>query len=402
MLLAFGIPVFPKALPFIIISIVLTWLLEGNFELKVSNIFAETKRAKALMFMVIYLLYILGMIYSSNFAYGYFDLEVKMSLIIFPVLLATFPRALLERKVAYKVLWAFVYGMIVSMLFCYSQAIYHYISSGSLLSFYYARLSPLIHPSYLAMYAGFAFAVVMYFILEGMITGLRKVFAFILLGFFVLFIVMLSSKAGVIGIVMLISLFAMYMVFVRRKFIPGILTGSVYIVLFLVLFQLLPKSAERFRQSRDTLESSETIQSEQFSSTRDRLLIWWHSFEITNEHFLIGVGTGDVKDYLLSKYEEKGMEHAREQSLNAHNQYLQTMIALGIIGLIVLLLNFILPALESIDNKDYLYLFFLILLAFNFLFESMLETQAGVVFYAFFNTYLFLVKKDPASSEAGS
>jgi hypothetical protein len=40
---------------------------------------------------------------------------------------------------------------------------------------------------------------------------------------------------------------------------------------------------------------------------------------------------------------------------------------------------------------------FIVLIAFNFLFESMLETQAGVVFYAFFNAYLFAIKKDPAS-----
>ena len=402
MLLAFGIPVFPKALPFIIISIVLTWLLEGNFEQKVSNIFAETKRAKALMFMVIYILYILGMVYSNNFAYGYFDLEVKMSLIIFPVLMATFPKPLLEKEVAQRVLWAFVYGMIVSMLFCYGQAIYNYVISGNPLTFYYARLSPLIHPSYLAMYAGFAFTIVLSFILEGVIKGVRRFLAYFLLSILVIFIVMLSSKAGVISIIMLVVLFAIYMTLMRKKVFSGLLTGGLFIAVFLIFFQLLPKSAERFRQSRDTLENSDTVEGEQFSSTRDRILIWWHSFEITNEHFLIGVGTGDVKDFLLSKYEEKGMEHARELSLNAHNQYLQTMIALGIIGLIILLLNFILPALESIDHRDYLYFFFLILVAFNFLFESMLETQAGVVFYAFFNTYLFLIKKDPASSEAGS
>jgi len=94
--------------------------------------------------------------------------------------------------------------------------------------------------------------------------------------------------------------------------------------------------------------------------------------------------------------------NAFKLELNAHNQYLQTMITLGIIGLIVLLLNLILPALYSMEQKHYLYLVFLILIGFNLLFESMLETQAGVVFYAFFNAYLFAIKKDPASVETGS
>jgi O-antigen ligase len=114
------------------------------------------------------------------------------------------------------------------------------------------------------------------------------------------------------------------------------------------------------------------------------------------------VGTGDVKDHLLEKYREKQLYNALGLELNAHNQYLQTMLALGIIGLLILLLNIVLPALYGMEMKHYLYLIFLILVAFNFLFESMLETQAGVVFYAFFNAYLFAIKKDPASPEAGS
>ena len=126
-------------------------------------------------------------------------------------------------------------------------------------------------------------------------------------------------------------------------------------------------------------------------------MIWWYSFEITNDNFLMGVGTGDVKDNLLDKYREKQMFNALGLELNAHNQYLQTTLALGILGLIILMVTLVLPALYGLEVKHYLYLIFLILIAFNFLFESMLETQAGVVFYAFFNTYLFAIKKDPAS-----
>ena len=73
------------------------------------------------------------------------------------------------------------------------------------------------------------------------------------------------------------------------------------------------------------------------------------------------------------------------------------MLALGILGLIVLLLNIVLPVMYGLEMKHYLYLIFLILVAFNFLFESMLETQPGVVFYAFFNAWFFAIKKDPAS-----
>ena len=44
---------------------------------------------------------------------------------------------------------------------------------------------------------------------------------------------------------------------------------------------------------------------------------------------------------------------------------------------------------KSLKTKDYLYSLFLILIAINFLTESMLETQSGVVFFAVFNTLFF-------------
>jgi O-antigen ligase len=138
------------------------------------------------------------------------------------------------------------------------------------------------------------------------------------------------------------------------------------------------------------------------NSSGERIMIWWYSFEITNENFLFGVGTGDVKDALLDKYKEKEMQNALSLELNAHSQYLQMLIALGSLGLTILLLNLIIPGLYAIERKHYLYFIFLLLIGFNFLFESMLETQAGVVFYAFFNAYLFAIKKDPASLETES
>ena len=171
---------------------------------------------------------------------------------------------------------------------------------------------------------------------------------------------------------------------------------------FVILFVSFPVSAQRFEETKAAIEQTDINAEEIASSSGERLLIWWYSFEITNDNLLFGVGTGDVKDKLLDKYREKQMYNALGLKLNAHNQYLETTLALGVIGLIVLLLILVLPAMYGMERKHYLLLIFLILIAFNFLFESMLETQAGVVFYAFFNAYLFAIKKDPASEETGS
>ena len=400
---AFLLPIYGKVIPYVIATLVITWLFEGDFGGKARRLTNSAHRMNTMLFAGIYLLYLFGLGYTNNFGYGLFDLEVKMSLFIFPIVFASIRKEVLSTAIMRKVFMAFVFGVVGSMVLCYSVALVNYLRNGLLESFYYSNLAFLIHPSYLAMYVCFAIAILLYFNLKGWIhSRILKTLSIILVILFELFVIMLSSKAGILSLVLSIALFTSYIFFIEKRILTGFLVGGLLTASFLVLFLLFPTSADRFDESRDALEQANVRSNEISNSTGERILIWWYSFEITNDNFLAGVGTGDVKDHLLDKYEEKGMSNARQLELNAHNQYLQTMIAMGILGLIILLLNLLLPALYSIEGKHYLYLVFLILIAFNFIFESMLETQAGVVFYAFFNAYLFAIKKDPASTEAGS
>ena len=58
-------------------------------------------------------------------------------------------------------------------------------------------------------------------------------------------------------------------------------------------------------------------------------------------------------------------------------------------GFLTLLASLLFPAWFAFRQKELLYLLFLALVSFHFLVESMLAKQAGIVFYAFFNTLLF-------------
>lgn len=70
---------------------------------------------------------------------------------------------------------------------------------------------------------------------------------------------------------------------------------------------------------------------------------------------------------------------------NCHNQFLQFLLAFGLIGLLIFLVVLFLPMAYAFSVKNYLYIFLILMLCFNFFFESILETKAGVEFYAFFN-----------------
>lgn len=77
--------------------------------------------------------------------------------------------------------------------------------------------------------------------------------------------------------------------------------------------------------------------------------------------------------------------------LNPHNQFIDTIMSVGIVGLLLLLAYFIIPVVLMIRNRkfDVIYLIFLLIIAFNALFESVFEGQVGIIFFNFFNMLLF-------------
>ena len=104
---------------------------------------------------------------------------------------------------------------------------------------------------------------------------------------------------------------------------------------------------------------------------------------------MFGDGIGDVNTVLLKQYAKQELTVLSEKELNPHNQLLQTLVALGLLGGITLILTLIAPLVLAIKKSHFLYSFFILLILINLLTESILERQAGVIFYAFFNALFF-------------
>lgn len=124
-------------------------------------------------------------------------------------------------------------------------------------------------------------------------------------------------------------------------------------------------------------------------NTAVRYLVVLQSMEIIKQNLFFGAGTGDVKDELMEKYKEKNIIHAiGPPVLNAHNQFLETLIGLGIPGIFSLFILIFYSIYNGIWKRQILLFAFMLIIIFNFMSESMLNTQAGVLFFAFFNTLL--------------
>jgi O-antigen ligase len=165
---------------------------------------------------------------------------------------------------------------------------------------------------------------------------------------------------------------------------------------------VLPQSAHRVQMAMQdlhvTTNSAEgaavaEVQTVSLSSTQLRLVTWQASWQILMTH-PFGAGTGGVQKILDGLYLMEGETFAEEHHLNSHNQFLQTGAEHGWPGLTVLvILLFWLVRFTPISYELHVAQVFAILCGMNFLFESFLEVQAGIVFFSFWILIFAKIKR---------
>ena len=205
--------------------------------------------------------------------------------------------------------------------------------------------------------------------------------------FFTFMIVLLSSKMGLLVLFLLFIGFAIYFIVSKKKYVMGFVGLLVIISSVFSLIRFVPEIGNRIKTVFTAISSTSNNQ-EESESTAVRMLIWSAANQVISENMLIGTGTGDSKESLIVEYEKRGMTGALEHKLNAHNEYYQVFVSLGIIGLIILMLTLLLPLYNAFTSSNAIYVLFLLIIILNFIPESMFETQAGVIYFAFFNSVL--------------
>lgn len=388
----FMMPVFGRILPLLIALMALNWLIEGSYIRIFPALLHEKNRLRLLSFSLFYLLYILGLLYSDNMNYGCFDVQVKLSLLAFPLIFSTTDKHLFTRVRINALLLSYIAGCLAGSFLFFGHAWYNTLHSGLTDSFYYSNLSWYFHPSYLSMYYSFAIATLIWLLIENhrhihawiTITG-----SFLILLFFI-FIILLSSKAGLLGLASVLIFWFLILILKKKQWKLALSAVLISILAFYLGLKIFPFASERISQAKESLQSvGNQAMDPKRKSTSDRIEIWKAASVLIGKHFIFGVGTGDVKDELLKEYQNENIVEGFQKKMNAHNQYLQTFVALGLAGFLLLVLMLVLPSLIAFKDENYLYFSFLLIFALNIAVESMLETQAGVIFYAFFNTFFF-------------
>lgn len=381
-IVAFALPLYQK----LIAPLLLLWFLVA-----VSIIITQHKRLiKGSLFnplLILYLLSIVWVLFSANVSLAGKELEIKLSLLLMPLGFYFVGNYLPDKK---RVLQSYVSGVFVAIILDFSRALIMYMFTGEMSTFYYTSFSFFMHPGYFSMYTVFAIAV----LFQYMVDRNEKLFAnnilsLVILVFLIGGVFASSSKTGILALGITIIGYIFYYAYKKNKWKMSLVLFAGVVIVFTSVVGLSSKIRDRFSELLFVVqEQPET----NFSSTSSRIAIWKTSVELIKEN-PIGYGTGMAVPTLKKAYFDKGYHKAFVRKQNAHNQFLQTTLTLGVLGLIVLLWMFIQPLL-NLRELDSLFIVLLLMIAFNFTTEAMLERQAGVVFVAFFYSYFSYYRRN--------
>lgn len=392
-LIAFIMPIYQKPLGLLIGVFALLTFIDAS----INKTFEINNKKIIITGFLFFLIHIISVLYSDNKGVAWFDIEVKLSLFIFPMLFLFKNKYLIDRKK--KVLFSFVIGSLVSSILMIISAGLNYNELGSA-AFYYTNIC-LFHPSYMAMYFTFSIAIIVKYMVINIIqkSNKRTIFIqYVLPALSILLLItiifLLQSKAGIITTI-LMSLFLFVFSIIKVR---SVLFRIVVPILLVSLIFVYVQKSSRLKPMVTSVETIVKTGKSSDSTTGIRFEIWKTTIKEIKSNWLIGVGAGDIKSTLYNNYADNSSNSIVKNSFNIHNQYLETFLGQGIVGILLLLAMLFLGLQEAIKRKNWLLTVFVGIIAINFGPESMLNTLAGVVFFSFFYYFLFTFSTEKDST----
>ncbi|PKP07960.1 MAG: hypothetical protein CVU09_17850 [Bacteroidetes bacterium HGW-Bacteroidetes-4] len=417
LLVAFWLPLSKHLISPIIILFSITWLF--NLKQIEWNIFKNRNRTSTWLLLlptIYFTINIISALVSNNKHSALFDLEVKLSLLLFPLIILSSSRLIYRFRLYF--LKVFLLGnlvaLIIDLIIATINSIHFYEGSfqflpaineafnnqsfflliGNRLShFSYVHFSVFHHPAYFSMFLNLG-VVISYYFYKTTTKRKNKAFYIGLILIFYVGIYLLSTRSGLLAL--FTTLLALTIIEFSKKsnyvlvfFLSFVLNFGLYKAITVSKIKDNVKEMSELSTKKDSNPESEVP----VKYSDPRLNIWDASLEQIKLNFWFGVGNGDVKYSLIQQYKLNNFLPGVQSRYNTHNQYLETQLSGGIISTLILLAMLILGLIHAFKENMLIFGFLICVVGFNFLFESMLNTMAGVIFFSFF--YSFLIRFSP-------
>jgi O-antigen ligase len=198
--------------------------------------------------------------------------------------------------------------------------------------------------------------------------------------------------------------FALYYVFRRKKYLEGATLILGLAIGVFMIFKFFPKTFNRFKELTYTDFDYQHVGTEshynmevtrdQWNGANFRIAAWRCGWEIFLNRPILGVGIGDKKDVLMDKYREKNFQFGLQTQKNVHNNYLDILYSMGIIGLSLFLVGWVvLPLLYAKKFKDWLSFLIILTFAIAWITEIYFDRSLGGMLTGFFIPFLLTDKR---------
>jgi len=350
----------------------------------------------------LYFFYCVSLLYSSELQTDI--VEQKASLLAFPIIF------MLNKNFSENfssILKYFVLGCLIALIICEFNAFYNSFDFNNLIFdsridksisyynsiqkeknlFFSFHFSSLHQAVYFSIYLLFAIIIIFY---KNIFKN--KLVSYGLLLFFILGIFQILNKASLIVLFVVLILKAYQFVKNKKKAILSIVLLSITAVSIFILnprFKEFHKNNFIINNTELKVKDYKKIKNKNPNSNTDfRAMLWVSSVELIKENIIFGIGAGGSDNRLYEVFAVKRQWYDKNEKYHAHNQYLQILLDIGLVGFIpfiALFLYFFKFCYHIKDEKlKMIGINFILIVSINFLFESMFERYSGISFFIFF------------------
>lgn len=352
---------------------------------------------KSFIFLIaLYFVYVLAYV-KDNLGFGIHLFETKASLLIFPII---FSFTNINYNNLILICKAFVFGCLISYFLClFHPLIYNF----DWIEFEFLPIKPIefliiknenynwvnyflsidfantIDRAYFSCFIVFALAIVLFFRKEFENKTIMVIVLFLLMALF-----QLNAVTGLISLSFVFICFILSLKNTKLK----IALFSILMFFVIIFISYSPRLKEYTTEFKTFVKNGNNLEN---SFLNERLAFWKSSIRVYNVSPIFGNGIKNTQKMLNKEHQEIlnwSPEWVEANNYNAHNQYLQFLIELGIIGLLIYCLSILwfLIKLNKTKNRKLrlIGLIFTGILSIHMLSESIIYRYLGIAFFSCF------------------
>lgn len=339
----------------------------------------STPQKICLWSMVAYgLLYVISALISANQTEGWFKAGLKAWFILLPAICLIGDTSYLTKERIRALFQVFTAALLVRFAICIVISGIQFLQGTPLEVVRNWEEDPIgMHHNYLALYIDIAIVFLYTQILNTPHNERRRKWPTLIIAAIALlaYLTLVSSRSGIVALALAFVAALAHLTFFRKQYKVAIITVSLAVVLVAGLYIAVPSIFDRFVALTTWTETY---------YPDDRVLAWECGAKATRGHILFGYGSGDYMPHLVNAFEQRGYTRAIDIGYNTHNEYIETILQTGLLGLTMLLFMLFAPMVTALckNSRNLLTVLVIIIISSLCVFEAMLNRQMGTQFIA--------------------